>query len=237
MQSQVPTLEKVKSEKRGQEIHAFPVLVVGICGGTGSGKTTLTERIRAALSRNRVLVLQQDHYYKDQGNLHPDERARQNYDHPQSVDMPLMVEHVRQLRSGQTIARPTYDFVHHTRKKRLLRLHPRPVVIIEGILTFQNKHLRNLMDIKVFVHADADVRFIRRLLRDVRERGRTVDSVVEQYLKTVRAMHAEFIEPTRRYADVVIDKGGENQAAVDLLIQNIRSRIEGEVKTPQQLPS
>ena len=202
-------------------------LVIGICGGSGSGKTTLTERIRTALSRRHVVVLQQDHYYKDLGNLHRDERARQNYDHPDSVDVPLMVEHVRQLRAGRAIDRPTYDFVHHCRDTRLLRVHPRSAVIIEGILIFQNKALRDLMDIKVFVDADADLRFIRRLLRDIRERGRAVDSVVEQYLKTVRPMHSEFIEPARRYADMVIPQGGQNQIAIDLLIEKIRSHIEG----------
>jgi uridine kinase len=202
-------------------------LVIGICGGTGSGKTTLTARIEAALSRRKVVVLQQDHYYKDLRNLRPQERARQNYDHPDSVDMPLMVEHVSQLRAGRPIDRPIYDFVHHCRDARLLRVRPRPAVIIEGILVFQNKALRDLMDIKVFVDADADLRFIRRLLRDVRERGRTVDSVVGQYLKTVRPMHTEFIEPSRHYADIVIREGNQNQVAIDLLIQNIRSRIEG----------
>lgn len=201
-------------------------LVIGICGGTGSGKTTLTERIRAALPRRDVVVLQQDHYYKEVRNLHLKKRARQNYDHPDSVDMPLLIEHVRQLRAGRSIDRPTYDFVHHRRDTRLFRVRPRPTVIIEGILVFQNKVLRDLMDIKVFVDADADVRFIRRLLRDVRERGRTVDSVVEQYLATVRPMHAEFIEPTRHYADIVIP-GGEDRVGIDLLMQTIRSRMDG----------
>jgi uridine kinase len=173
-----------------------------------------------------VAVLQQDHYYKDVRNLHLKKRARQNYDHPDSVDMRLLIEHVRQLRAGRSIERPTYDFVHHRRDTRLFRVRPRPTVIIEGILVFQNKVLRDLMDIKVFVDADADVRFIRRLLRDVRERGRTVDSVAEQYLATVRPMHAEFIEPTRHYADIVI-QGGEDHVGIHLLIQAIRSRTEG----------
>ena len=201
-------------------------LIIGICGGTGSGKTTLTERIQAALSRRQVVVLEQDHYYKDLRNLPPRERARQNYDHPDAVDMPLMIEHVRRLRTGRAINRPIYDFVHHRRKTRLLRVPPRPAVIIEGILTFHNKALRDLMDIKVFVDADADLRFIRRLLRDVRERGRTVESVVEQYLATVRPMHTEFIESARHHADVVVPEGSQNQVVIDSLIQKIRSRIE-----------
>ena len=212
-------------------------LVIGICGGTGSGKTTLTERLRTALSPRKVVVLEQDHYYKDLRNLPPRDRARRNYDHPDSVDMALMIENVRNLRAGRPINRPTYDFVHHQRETRLLRVRPRAAVIIEGILVFQNKALRDLMDIKVFVDADPDLRFIRRLLRDVRERGRTLDSVVEQYLATVRPMHAEFIEPARHYADVVIPEGGQNQAAIDLLIQMIRSRMENgnhKVTHPQQ---
>lgn len=208
------------------KIGPVPSLVIGICGGTGSGKTTLTEHIRIALSPSRVLVLQQDHYYKDRRKLRPREHAQQNYDHPDSVDTALLVRHVRRLRAGQPIDRPTYDFTRHRRDKRLLRLDPRPVIIIEGILTFHEKALRNLMDIKVFVHADADVRFIRRLLRDVRERGRTLDSIVGQYLTTVRPMHAAFIEPARRHADIIIPEGGEDQVAVDRLIQKIRSRIE-----------
>ncbi len=202
-------------------------LVIGICGGTGSGKTTLTERIRVALSPRQVVVLQQDHYYRDLGALHPRERARQNYDHPDSVDIPLMLKQVRQLRAGKAIYRPIYDFVHHCRDTRLLHVHSRPIVIIEGILIFHTKALRDLMDIKVFVDAEADLRFIRRLLRDVRERGRTVDSVAKQYLATVRPMHTEFIEPTRHYADIVIPEGAQKQVVIDLLIQKVRSRIDG----------
>lgn len=210
-------------------------LVIGICGGTGSGKTTLTERIQAALSRRQVVVLQQDHYYKDLKGLQPQKRAQRNYDHPDSLDIPLLLEHVSQLRAGQPIDRPIYDFVHHRRDARLLRIRPRPAIIIEGILVFQNKALRDLMDIKVFVDADADLRFIRRLLRDVRERGRTVDSVVEQYLKTVRPMHTEFIEPARHYADIVIPEGSQNQVTIGLLVQKIRSRIEATVTTSQNI--
>jgi uridine kinase len=202
-------------------------LVIGVCGGTGSGKTTLTKRIEAALSKRQVVVLQQDYYYKDLRHLKTHERARQNYDHPDSVDMDLMVEHVTQLRAGQAIERPIYDFVHHCRDTRLLRVRPRPTVIVEGILVFYNKALRDLMDIRVFIDVDADLRFIRRLLRDVRERGRTVDSVVEQYLNTVRPMHTRFIEPARHFADIVIPEGAHNQAAVDLLIEEVRSRMEG----------
>ncbi len=198
-------------------------LVIGICGGTGSGKTTIADRIISALSEQDVLVLQQDHYYKDLPHLPLDERAKQNFDHPDSMDTPLLTEHVRQLREGKAIDRPVYDFTQHRRVARTVRLEPRPALIIEGILIFENQALRELMDIKIFVDTDADLRFIRRLNRDLRERGRTVESVVQQYLATVRPMHMEFIEPSKRYADVIIPEGGYNEVGIDLVIQKIRS--------------
>jgi len=200
-------------------------LVIGICGGTGSGKTTVTERIISALSLQSVLVLQQDHYYRDFPHLPLEQRARQNFDHPDSLDTPLLIEHIRQLREGKPIERPTYDFARHQREARTLRLDPRPAIIVEGILIFESKALRDLMDIKIFVDTDADLRFIRRLGRDIRERGRTVDSVVEQYLATVRPMHMEFIEPSKRHADVIIPEGGHNEVGIDLVIQKIRSLV------------
>ncbi len=203
-------------------------LIIGICGGTGSGKTTITERIIAALPQGSVLVLQQDHYYKDLPHLPLDERAKQNFDHPDSMDTPLLVEHVRHLREGQAIERPMYDFTQHRREARTLRLEPRLALILEGILIFENKALRELMDIKIFVDTDADLRFIRRLNRDIRERGRTVESVVQQYLATVRPMHMEFIEPSKRYADIIIPEGGYNEVGIDLVIQKIRTLLPRE---------
>ena len=203
-------------------------LVIGICGGTGSGKTTITDRIIAALSEKSVLVLQQDHYYKDLPHLPLEERARQNFDHPDSMDTPLLTEHVRRLRNGEAVERPVYDFTQHRRRAQTVRLEPRPALIIEGILIFENKPLRDLMDIKVFVDTDADLRFIRRLSRDIRERGRTVESVVQQYLATVRPMHMEFIEPSKRYADVIIPEGGYNEVGIDLVIRKIRSLVPRE---------
>ncbi len=200
-------------------------LVIGICGGTGSGKTTVTERIISALSLESVLVLQQDHYYRDLPRLPVEERARQNFDHPDSLDTPLLVEHIRQLRQGTPIERPTYNFSRHERESRTLRMEPRPAIIVEGILIFESKALRDLMHIKIFVDTDADLRFIRRLSRDIRERGRTVDSVVDQYLATVRPMHMEFIEPSKRHADVIIPEGGHNEVGIDLVIQKIRSLV------------
>jgi len=200
-------------------------LVIGICGRTGSGKTTITERIKAALSHDSVLVLQQDHYYKDLPHLPLDERAKHNFDHPDSLDTPLLIEHVRQLREGRRVERPVYDFTKHKRLTQTVRLDPRPALIVEGILVFENGVLRELMDIKIFVDTDADLRFIRRLRRDMRERGRTPESVVQQYLATVRPMHTEFIEPSKRYADVIIPEGGYNDVGIDLVIQKLRSLV------------
>jgi uridine kinase len=212
------------------------LLVIGICGGTGSGKTTITGRLIEALSERCVLVLQQDHYYKDLPRLPLDERARQNFDHPDSLETSLLVEHVRQMRLGKAIERPIYDFTHHRREVRTLRLEPRPALIVEGILIFDNQALRALMDIKIFVDTDADLRFIRRLSRDIRERGRTLESVVQQYLATVRPMHMEFIEPSKRYADVIIPEGGYNEVGIDLVIQKIRSRLpNGALSAPSTM--
>jgi len=200
-------------------------LVIGICGGTGSGKTTISDHIIQALSEDRVLILQQDYYYKDLPHLPLAERARQNFDHPDSMDTPLMVEHIRRLRAGEPIERPMYDFVEYRRLPDTVRLEPRPALIIEGILIFENKALRELMDIKIFVDTDADLRFIRRLVRDIRERGRTMESVIEQYQATVRPMHMEFVEPSKRHADVIIPEGGYNEVGIDLVIQKIRSLL------------
>lgn len=204
-------------------------LVIGICGGTGSGKTTITERIISALSPESVLILQQDHYYKNFPHLSFEERARQNFDHPDAFDNSLFIEHVRQLREGCAIDRPVYDFTKHERAVQTVRMNPSPALILEGILLFENKALRELMDIKIFVDTDADLRFIRRLARDIRERGRTVDSVVSQYLATVRPMHLEFVEPSKRHADVIIPEGGHNEVGIDLVIQKIRSLVSSSV--------
>ena len=200
-------------------------LTIGICGGTGSGKTTITNRLTQALSEESVLLLQQDHYYKDTPHLPLEERAKQNFDHPDSVDTQLLISHVRALRDGQAIERPVYDFTKHARSSSTSRLNPSPAIILEGILIFENKLLRDLMDVKIFVDTEADLRFIRRLRRDIRERNRTVDSVIDQYLSTVRPMHMEFIEPSKRHADVIIPEGGHNEVGIDLVIQKIRSLV------------
>ena len=200
-------------------------LTIGISGGTGSGKTTITNRLIQALSEDRILILQQDHYYKDLPHLPLEERAKQNFDHPESLDTPLLVSHVRALREGGSIERPVYDFTQHRRVPATVHLEPRPAIIVEGILIFENAALRDLLDIKIFVDTDADLRFIRRLRRDIRERGSTAESVVNQYMATVRPMHMEFIEPSKRYADVIIPEGGHNEVGIDLVIQKIRSLL------------
>jgi uridine kinase len=200
-------------------------LIIGICGGTGSGKTTITRRIIEALSDTSVVVLQQDNYYRDYPELSFEERVKVNFDHPDSMDTPLLAEDVRRLRAGQAIERPTYDFANFQRLDGTVRIEPLPAIIVEGILIFENKQLRELMDIKIFVDTDADLRFIRRLVRDIRERGRNMEMVVDQYMNTVRPMHMEFVEPSKRYADVIIPEGGYNDVGIDLVIQKIRSLV------------
>jgi uridine kinase len=213
-------------------------LIIGICGGTGSGKTTITRRIIDSLSssvsgfastnpetRDSVSILQQDNYYRDYPQLSYEERVRVNFDHPDSMDTALLAEHVRRLREGEAIESPTYDFANFQRHKETVRIEPRAAIIIEGILIFESKALRDLMDIKVFVDTDADLRFIRRLLRDIGERGRTMEMVVDQYLTTVRPMHRDFVEPSKRFADVIIPEGGHNEVGIDLVIQKIRSLV------------
>jgi uridine kinase len=172
-----------------------------------------------------VVVLEQDNYYKGFPELPLAERVKVNFDHPDSMDTPLMAEHVRRLREGQTIERPSYDFANFRRVEETVRIAPRAAIIIEGILIFENKALRDLMDIKIFVDTDADLRFIRRLERDIRERGRNMEMVVNQYMTTVRPMHMEFVEPSKRYADVIIPEGGHNEVGIDLVVQKIRSLV------------
>lgn len=199
--------------------------MIGICGGTGSGKTTITRRVVEALPENNAVVLSHDWYYKGRHELSVEERAQLNYDHPDSIDTPLLVGHLQRLRAGEAIERPTYDFATHSRLPEVVRIEPRPAIIVEGILIFESASLRELMDVKIFVDTDADIRFIRRLKRDVNKRGRTVESVVDQYTATVRPMHLEFVEPSKRFADVIIPEGGHNDVGIDLVIQKIRSLI------------
>ena len=197
--------------------------VIGVAGGSGSGKTTVVRRIVDSLGSEHVTLLDHDRYYRDRNDLRLEERAALNYDHPDSLETDLLVRHVRELRSGRSVEAPRYDFTRHARLVEKDTFQPRRALIIEGILIFTDSALRELMDIKVFVDTDSDTRFIRRLQRDVAERGRTMESVIDQYQSTVKPMHLEFVEPSKRYADVIIPLGGHNTVAVDLLLTMLRS--------------
>ncbi len=201
------------------------ITVIGVAGGTGSGKSTLVKKLQEAFVEKDVITLSHDYYYKQNNDISLEERRKLNYDHPQSFDTDMMIEHVKALKDGVAIERPVYSFVDHNRLKETVRVIPAKVLIVEGILIFENKKLRDLMDIKVFVDTDADIRLARRILRDVRERGRSMESVVGQYIATVKPMHEEFVEPSKKYADVIIPEGGFNSVAVAMLIENIKSVI------------
>ena len=202
------------------------VTVIGVAGGTGSGKSTLVKRLQEAFCNDDVATLCHDYYYKAHPELTYEERTKLNYDHPQAFDTDMLVEHIKALKNNTPINRPVYSFVEHNRTAESVPVKPSKVIIIDGILIFENKELRDLMDIKVFVDTDADLRLARRILRDVRERGRSMESVINQYTNTVKPMHEEFVEPSKKYADVIIPEGGFNSVAVQMLIQNIRSIIE-----------
>jgi uridine kinase len=197
--------------------------VIGVAGGSGSGKTTVVRRIVDSLGSEHVTLLDHDRYYRDRNDLRLEERAALNYDHPDSLETDLLVRHVRDLKAGRGVEAPRYDFTRHARLTEKDTLQPRRALIVEGILIFTDSALRELMDIKVFVDTDSDTRFIRRLQRDVAERGRTMESVIDQYQSTVKPMHREFVEPSKRYADVIIPLGGHNTVAVDLLLTMLRS--------------
>lgn len=196
-------------------------MIIGIAGGTGSGKTTLTKRIQDTFL-NDVVVLSHDYYYKSNDHLTFEERTKLNYDHPNAFDTDLMIEHVKALKAGQPIEHPVYSFVEHTRLPQTVKIEPAQVIILEGILIFENKELCDLMDIKVFVDTDADIRLIRRLLRDVKDRGRDLDSIITQYINTVKPMHEEFVDPSKKRADIIIPEGGFNSVALAMLLEQVR---------------
>jgi uridine kinase len=204
-------------------ISAMASFVIGVAGGSGSGKTTVVRRIVDSLGPEQVTLLDHDRYYRDRNDLRLEERAALNYDHPDALETDLLVKHVRELKAGRTVDVPQYDFTRHARLSETETFQPRRALIVEGILVFTDAALRDLMDIKVFVDTDSDTRFIRRLQRDVAERGRTMESVIDQYQSTVKPMHLEFVEPSKRYADVIIPLGGHNTVAVDLLLTMLRS--------------
>lgn len=204
--------------------HMYP-LVIGIAGGTGSGKTSVTQKIVDSLDRSRVLVIQHDSYYKDlnaYGGLSP---AEINYDHPDSLETELLVQHIRALREGRPIHQPIYNFTTHRRLDSTKVLEPKEIIIIEGILIFVEKKLRDLMDIKIFIDTDADERLLRRIKRDILERGRSIDSVMQQYVVTVKPMHLEFVEPSKHWADIIIPRGAENTVAIDMVVTKTKTML------------
>ena len=201
------------------------VIVIGIAGGTGSGKSTLVQKIKEEF-RDEIAILSHDFYYKRHDDMSYEDRCALNYDHPNAFDTDLMIEHIRQLKAWTVVERPVYDFSIHNRVDETVAVHPAKVVVAEGILIFENQELRDLCDIKVFIDTDADVRILRRILRDVRERDRTLDSVVSQYLTTVKPMHEQFVEPSKKYVDLIIPEGGYNRVALEMLNERIHSLLK-----------
>jgi uridine kinase len=201
-------------------------VVIGVAGGSGSGKTSVTKAIYESFKGHSITMIQQDYYYKDQSDLPFEERLKTNYDHPLAFDNDLLIQHIKTLLRYEPIEKPVYDYSLHTRSKEIIDVEPKDVIILEGILVLEDERLRNLMDIKLFVDTDADIRIIRRLSRDIKERGRTLDSVIDQYTNVVRPMHNQFIEPTKRYADVIIPEGGQNHVAIDLMVTKIQTILE-----------
>lgn len=198
-------------------------VTIGVAGGTGSGKTTVSKHLLTRVGPTHIAVIPHDTYYKDLSDMPRDMRNMANFDHPDALDTPLMIHHIQQLQRWQAAQLPVYDFVHHVRTNETQRIEPQPIILVEGILIFAEAELRRLFDIKIFVDTDADIRFIRRLKRDMAERGRTLESVIEQYEATVRPMHLKFVEPTKRHADLIIPEGGFNWVAIDMIAERIRA--------------
>ena len=200
-------------------------IVIGIAGGTGSGKTTVANVILKRVGKDRIAYLPHDAYYRELKDLPPNQRAAVNFDHPDSLESELMLAHIIQLKKWESVNLPVYDFSTHSRTEKTIHIEPQPVIIVEGILIFAEAKLRQIFDVKLFVDTDPDLRFIRRLQRDIAERGRTMEKVIQQYLTTVRPMHLEFVEPSKRYADVIIPEGGLNEVAMEMVIARIESLL------------
>lgn len=220
------TILRRRKEKEGRWSSHMDTMIIGIAGGTGSGKTTLTEKLKAEFGED-VSVLYHDNYYKSHSEMPYEERTKLNYDHPDAFETDLMIRDIQALRRGETVRCPVYDYTIHDRSGETVEVRPTKVIIVEGILIFENKALRDLMDIKIFVDTDADVRILRRIMRDVKKRGRSLDSVVKQYLTTVKPMHEQFVEPSKRFADIVVLEGGHNLVALDMIIGRIRAHVAG----------
>ncbi len=204
--------------------HFENVCVIGIAGGSASGKTTIINKLKKQFA-DEIVMISHDYYYWAYDEKSMEERVKLNYDHPQAFETAKLVDDLQKLRNKEVVNLPIYDFTQHTRKKETLTMHPKPVIVVEGILILEDKTLRDLMDIKVFVDTDADERLIRRILRDTQERGRSVASVLEQYINTVKPMHEEFVEPSKRYADIIIPRGGENTAAITILVEHLNTLL------------
>ena len=202
------------------------VLVIGIAGGTGSGKSTITEKLIENFGPD-VSVINHDNYYKAHHNMPYEERAKLNYDHPNAFDTDMLIEDLKELKQGRTVTCPVYDFTVHDRSSETITIRPARVIIVEGILIFENRELCDQMDIKIYVDTDADVRILRRIVRDVRDRGRSLDSVINQYLATVKPMHEQFVEPSKRNADIIVPQGGFNKVALDMVLERVRAHLEG----------
>ncbi|KRN04353.1 uridine kinase [Holzapfeliella floricola] len=205
-------------------------ILIGVTGGSGSGKTSVSRAIYDSFSDHAITMLEQDSYYKDQGHLPFDERMDINYDHPLAFDTDLLIDHLKRLMNYESVEKPVYDYVSHTRSSETILQEPKEVIILEGILILDDPRLRDLMDIKIYVDTDDDIRIIRRIKRDMQERGRTLDSVIDQYLSAVKPMYHQFIEPTKRYSDLIVPEGGENFVAIDLIKTKVRSILSREGK-------
>ncbi|QSX06443.1 uridine kinase [Sedimentibacter sp. zth1] len=201
-------------------------LLIGITGGSGCGKTTIVNKIFAEVPEKSIAILEQDSYYKDQSHLSFEQRCKSNYDHPLAFDTDLFIKHIKNLKKGQAIDKPIYDYEIHNRRKETKIIEPKDIIIVEGLLIFYDERVRDLLDIKIFVDTDADLRLIRRIIRDVNERARTVDSVITQYINTVRPAHEQFIEPTKKYADIIVTEGGNNLVAIDLMVTKIKAIMD-----------
>lgn len=201
-------------------------ILIGIAGGTGSGKTTLADKLVDSFGSQEVTVIRQDNYYKRHDDMDYEQRTRLNYDHPDAFDSDLFYEHIIALKQGKPVEIPVYDYTIHNRSEETILINPTPVIVLEGIMLFVEKELCDLMDIKVFVDTDADVRILRRIVRDVKERGRSLESVIGQYLTTVKPMHEQFVEPSKRRADIIVPEGGENQVALEMLIERVNKHLK-----------
>jgi uridine kinase len=204
-------------------------VIIGVAGGTASGKTTVSDAILDRVGRQHIIYLQHDSYYRDLSYLPLEERTKLNFDHPDALETELLVSHLRRLQAGEPVEVPVYDFATYQRSEETRRMEPRRVILLEGLLIFVDKELREMMDVKLYVDTDADLRFIRRLQRDIQERGRTMESVIHQYLTTVRPMHLEFVEPSKRYADIIIPSGGFNMTAIEVIVARVERLLAGGV--------